>query len=152
MCPQLSPPYSFPLGMLVPSSSTVYMSTRVFHEEETAQDQLRHPERDAFSIQSLSSQRHLEGPENTPLPCPSGPTHFLHLMGPLMQQAGWAAGGSFGNVSVSCSSDSSFICPCGLGAGPGCVILTSLPACKGFQFLQATLLLFNILLKSKFGT
>ena len=32
MCPQLSPPYSFPLGMLVPSSSTVYMSTRIFQK------------------------------------------------------------------------------------------------------------------------
>lgn len=44
------------------------------------------------------------------------------------------------------------ICPNGLGAGLRRVILASLRSHKDCQFLQATLLLLNILLKSKFGS
>lgn len=106
-----------------------------------------------FQTQSLSlSDPTLDACPVNLYHCLSAPTHFPCLEG-LAYVSGWVGcTWLLGDVLVFCSSDSGLVCLCGLGAEVEQVILTFLHPYKDFQFLQATLLLFNILLKSKFGT
>lgn len=73
---------SFPLGMLVPSSSTVYMSTRIFQERRNSSGPALASRKRCFQYTIPLLPTHL---------ClwPSAPTHSLRLVSPA-DAAGWA--------------------------------------------------------------
>lgn len=103
-------------------------------------------------------------PHSQPPVCPPPPhtQGFPYGGGWLMSQAVQGALGRslvfllmWGGILAFCFSAvsfSGFWCQCGLRAGQGWVIVTSLHFHSHFQFLQAALLLFNILLESKLGS
>lgn len=80
---------SFPLGMLVPSSSTIYMSTHIFQERRNSSGSALASRKRCFQYTIPLLPMPPQRPREHTSALSFGATHFLRLVG-LADTAGWA--------------------------------------------------------------